>query len=238
MPAGKHREAYRRPRTGEKRRTRQPTAIEKLPGELRDKVRAFVDDARNGRCRCQKQPQHRHSWEGMEEVANQEFGFQFGGEVYRRDHDIFVEQVRRENLERNQSFQTLVEAFAARGIEGLPAAAMNALTGESLAALNAKDPEVRQAAMLSFGVVLAKLLTAKAAQEKLSLEKEKLATRREAMQATSPREVYLAAVEELLKKLRTRKAVREVLDPIAKELIEELSKSAESFTKRIEAQQA
>jgi len=32
--------------------------------------------------------------------------------------------------------------------------------------------------------------------------------------------------------------VRAVLDPISKELIEELSKSAEAFAKRIEAQSA
>lgn len=174
MPAGKHREGYQRPRTGEKRRTRQPTAIEKLPGEVRDKVRAFVDDARNGRCRCQKQTAHRHDWDGLAESANREFKLKNSPDAYRRDYDVFVEQVRRENLERNQSFQKLVDAFKERGIEGLPVAAMNALTGESLAALNAKDPEVRRAAMLSFGVVLAKLIDAQSKQKRAEIEERKV----------------------------------------------------------------
>jgi len=74
--------------------------------------------------------------------------------------------------------------------------------------------------------------------ERLKLGREKLEMRREALKAHDPREIYLAATEELLKRLRTRKALREALDPIQKELIEELSKSAESFAKRIEAQSA
>lgn len=238
MPQGKHLANYRQPRKGEKRRVVQPTAIEKLPGELRDKVRAFVNDARDGNCICGKQQPHRHSWDGLAEAANKQFALKLSATQYHRDFDVFVEQAQQESEERAQHVMAMTAMFARIGIKDLPQATLNALAGESYAALKSSSGEERRAALANLLLVQAKLISAQAAQQRVDLEKDKLEARRAMAASVAPREVYLAAVEELVKKLLTRKEVRAVLQPIARELVEELSKSAESFAKRIEAQQA
>jgi hypothetical protein len=53
-----------------------------------------------------------------------------------------------------------------------------------------------------------------------------------------PREVYLRAVNDVLKKLRTRESVRAVLDPIKDELVQEMSHGAEAFARQVQASAA
>ena len=56
-----------------------------------------------------------------------------------------------------------------------------------------------------------------------------------AAEAGDPREIYLLASQDLLKKLRSREPVRAVIDPIKEELIQEFTHGAEAFSKQIEA---
>jgi predicted Mrr-cat superfamily restriction endonuclease len=68
---------------------------------------------------------------------------------------------------------------------------------------------------------------------KIEAERAKLAA-----EAGDPREIYLLASQDLLKKLRSREPVRAVIDPIKEELIQEFTHGAEAFAKQIEASTA
>jgi hypothetical protein len=68
---------------------------------------------------------------------------------------------------------------------------------------------------------------------RIDAERAKLAA-----EAGDPREIYLLASQDLLKKLRTRELVRAVIDPIKEELIQEFTHGAEAFSKQIEASTA
>ena len=238
-----HKPGYTRPRSGEKRRTRQPLKFDRLPAEWQEKIFGWLRDKsvpEVARLVQQLEWEKLHAKKrALFRLREGKFGLQESA-LY-RVRDLRIEQIERQIAERGAASARIAEKWAAVGFKDLPKAVQNKLADFAFQ-IGQYASEGNEAAvakvLIEMGWLFSDLRKSEVQAEKLELEKEKLATRREAMQATSPREVYLAAVEELLKKLRTRKAVREVLDPIAKELIEELSKSAESFTKRIEAQQA
>ncbi len=211
-----------------------PFKLDALP----QKAQQAVLDAREGRCVCNGPRPHSHTWEETAALASRVAGTNISAMAAHRWYDVRHEQRRAETLARNEKVQELVAMFERLGLKNLPAATLNALAGESFALAEAGSPAEKLAALGNLLALQSGLMKAQASREKVELEREKLEARRAASEATSPREVYLAATEELLKKLRTRKAVREVLDPIQKDLIEELSRSAESFAKRIEARQA
>lgn len=154
---------------------RQPTAIEKLPGELRDRVRSFVDAAHDGRCPCRGELElHRHTWEGLAEVANRVFALQLSAMAYHRDYDIYVEQKRSEARKLHEARVQVAEFFAARGIKNLQESVLNALAGEFHAAAEAESEEERKAARLNFGLVLAKFIDAAAKDKRAEVERDKL----------------------------------------------------------------
>lgn len=230
MPRGKHREGYKRPRLHDERKQRKPLTWDRLPRKLREAVIFWKEE--EGR-----------TWKEAAELAA-ELARELECEVpsekeLRTGVALRHEAQRREALERNERYRELYAAFAARGIKNLPEATVQALAGESAAAMSAaKTPAARQAAMVNFGIVLAKLLSSQAAADRVALEREKLEARKQQREAVSPREIFIKAAEDILKALRTRKEVRAVIDPISKELVEEFSKRAESFAKQIEAQSA
>jgi predicted metal-dependent hydrolase len=84
--------------------------------------------------------------------------------------------------------------------------------------------------------MISRIERTKVAQRKLDIEEEKLeAAKNRLKELGDPRELYLGVVQEILKKLRTRKDVRAVIDPIKEELIQEFSYGAEAYAKQIEA---
>ena len=68
---------------------------------------------------------------------------------------------------------------------------------------------------------------------KIEAERAKLAA-----EAGDPREIYLLASQDILKKLRTREQLRGVIDPIREDLIQEFTHGAEAFAKQVEASAA
>ena len=231
MPRGKHREGYRRPRTGEKRKQRKPLAWDRAPQELRD---AIVDWHRRG-----------ESWAAIATLASAKATAlkceALSEKEIRTGFDLRIEQAEVAVAERAAFSERIVAAWSRTDLKQLPKAALNALSDKAFElAQYEKEGDAESAArcLIELNKVLAQHRNIDLAQKKLDVEQQKLDERRQRAAAVSPREIWLAATEELLKKLRTRKDVRAVLDPIQKELVEELSKSAESFAKRIEAQQA
>lgn len=180
MPGGKHREGYRAPRTGERRRWRQPTAIEKLPAELREAVRNLVKDARAGRCLCRGiKHAHFHPWQEVAELVNRALeqakaALRVTPSMCQRDYDIFVEQVQAEVAAQAERAKQVAAMFKARGFADLDESALGALAAEVFGAAEARTPQEREQALVNFGLVLAKLMTAQTGQKKVALEKDKL----------------------------------------------------------------
>jgi len=235
----RHKPEYRRPRTGEQRRTRQPLKIDRLPAEWKEQIAGWlrahsVDEVIE---LTKSLP-----WDKADARIRQLFPKRYvpEGNLYRY-RDLRLDQADRRIDERMKVTQRIVKKWSEIGLKNLPEAVKNKLADlafEIEQYSSEGNEKGVEKSLVELGWLLSDLRKSEVAAAKLELEKEKLDTRRQAMAATSPREVYLAATEELLKKLRTRKDVRAVLDPISKELIEELSKSAEAFAKRIEAQSA
>jgi hypothetical protein len=257
MPQGQHRDGYRRPRTHEKRRKNQPLKIDRLPQPWQEQLAAW---RRSGKSFEQVEELSRSLPWAEQPEARKLFPRSYVPETnLNRWWDLRFDQSLEALRVKAARAQAVAEAFLGPGWEKADEAARNALKSATLELMDAQEPcgickackaqppqpakcvrvsDGVRIALLDFNHVWAKLMQAQAAQQRVELEKEKLDVRRAAQKSTSPREVYIAAAEELLKKLRTRKEVRAVLDPISKELIEELSKSAESFAKRFEAQSA
>ena len=227
----RHKPGYRKPGVGQPRRQHKPLAVDRLPQEIRDAIRAAYEAGKN--------------WTEITAdaaAAARKLGVNPPtGRMVRNWHDQRIEQAERRIEERSKATERIVKKWSAIGLKNLPEAVKNKLADlafEIEQYSSEGNEKGVEKSLVELGWLLSDLRKSEVAAAKLELDKEKLETRRQAMAATSPREVYLAATEELLKKLRTRKDVRAVLDPISKELIEELSKSAEAFAKRIEAQSA
>jgi len=164
MPAGQHKPGYRRPRTGERRQHRKPLTVDRMPQEVRD---AIQEARAAGR-----------TWEETTEAAAaaaRKLGAPAPSEgAVHRWYDLRVAQVQREVMAQAESARTLAAAFASKGFAELPESALNALASEIFSAMEAEGPAGRQKALLSFGVVLSKLIAAQAADKRAELEGRKL----------------------------------------------------------------
>ena len=77
-----HRPGYRPPRTGERRKTRQPLWIDRLPKEVGDEIVAARGAGK--------------TWKDTAQAASQKAGQPLPAETVRRWHDLRVEQPARE----------------------------------------------------------------------------------------------------------------------------------------------
>jgi len=172
MPKGKHKAGYRRPRTGEKRRVRQPFQFEALPEEALQ----FVEDARQWRCRCKelKKKPHRHGWAALPALLQKEFNVKISRSALHRGYDVIVEQERAEIIARNEGVRELAGQLERTGFQNLPAATLNALAGEALAALHAATPAEKQQSLSNLLFLQAQLMRAQAAKDRAALQKDKV----------------------------------------------------------------
>jgi|SRR5581483_1068171 hypothetical protein len=157
---GEHKEGYRRPRTGEARKVRQPLRIDSLPQEVRDEILAARAAGK--------------TWEETAERASQKAGERLPVMTVHRWYDLRVDQVRREVMEQAERSRAIAAAFAAKGFERLPEAALNALTSEVFAVMEAGEAAQREKALGNLVFVMSKLITAQAKQKAVELEKEKI----------------------------------------------------------------
>ena len=160
MPAGKHKAGYRRPRTGEKRATRQPLRVDGLKQEVRD---AILNARTEGK-----------TWEETAEAASQALGETLSPSVVHRWYDVRVEQVQREVMGRAEAARAIAGEFAAKGFEKLPEATVNALSAEVFALTEAAAPAERKKALGDLLFLLAKLIDAQSKQKRAEIEEEKV----------------------------------------------------------------
>jgi hypothetical protein len=158
-----------------------------------------------------------------------------------RWYDLRFEQ-RIKEVERDAAkARTVAEAFATRTFEDLTESTKNALAEQVFMLTNSADAQDSKAFRKELGellFLLTKLQKAELDKAKLAVEQQRLAAQQERSSDLSPREMYLNIAQDLLKKLRTRERVREVLDPIREELITEFSHGAEAYAKQIETRSA
>jgi hypothetical protein len=228
-----------RPRTGQKRLTRQPLKMDKLPTELLDRVMKERAAGRTWEEIEELSPRF-EEWKNTNETIQGQFPkLRLPHTTLQRWYDLRVEQVRRDVMARMDRARELAESFADKKFKDLPDAVMNALRDQIFMLMEASDDKSRAKAIQglgSLGLMISRIERTKVAQRKLDIEEEKVEAQKQRLKEIGdPRELYLGAVQDVLKKLRTRKEVRAVIDPIRDELIQEFSYGAEAYAKQIEA---
>jgi hypothetical protein len=213
--------------------------MDKLPMELLDRVMKERAAGRTWSEIEEMSPGFEEWQKTSEEVREQFPRWKLPHTTLLRWHDLRVEQVRKDLMARSDNARELAASFSSRGLKGLPDAVMNALRDQIFILLQACDEGSRAKAIQglgSLGLMISRIERTKVAQQKLDIEQEKLeAAKSRLKELGDPRELYLGVVEDILKKLRTRKDVRAVIDPIREELIQEFSYGAEAYAKQIEA---
>ncbi len=161
MPAGQHRAGYRRPRKGERRQQDKPLRLDRL---LTPQQKEDVQKLRAGG----------RTWQEIAEKLD------VPQSTLQRWYDLRVAQVQKEMFARAESSRQLAAVFREKGFAELPESALHALASEIFSAMEAEGPAGRQKALLSFGVVLSKLIAAQAADKRAELEgrKQKLAEKK------------------------------------------------------------
>ena len=152
-----------------------------------------------------------------------------------------VDQVLSEAASEQVRAREIAAQFAGSGVDDLPDAVTNALSDKIFALMQSSDELHRAQAIKGLGqlaLLISRLERLKLSQRKLDLEKEKIDAQNRKLKELDAREVYLKAAEDVLKKLRTRKDIRAVIDPIKEELITEFAHGAEAYSKQIEARTA
>jgi hypothetical protein len=169
---GEHKPGYKRPRTGEKRRTRQPFEIDKLSQETRDEIlKARADGA---------------TWEETAERASKVAGRPLASSVVHRWYDVRVEQVQKEVMAQAERARGIAGMFAGKGFKDLPAAAVNALSAQVFTLMESKGGAEFEASLANLAIVLSKLMGAQARTKLVDLaEKKFLELKSKADKATS-----------------------------------------------------
>jgi len=242
-----------RPKTGEPRRVHQPLKIDLLPPGVREAIELLYDRGRTW-MEIEEQSARPYGdkwsadyslgfvpWETLDLKVLEEFpDMKLAKSTLQRWFDLRVSQARRQVLAESAKARAFAAQFASLDLPGGNAAVMNAMR-DQVFALMQKVGSGDQAKFLeglnALSLTMARLQRVELQTKRVEADLAKIDAERAklAAEAGDPREIYLLAAQDLLKKLRTRKQVREVLDPIQEELIQELSHAAEAFAKQIEA---
>jgi hypothetical protein len=232
-----------RPGTGEKRKTRQPLKLDRLPREVHEEILAARAEGK--------------TWSEIEDLSREfvpwselapALALQYPGRklprtTLQRWYDLRVEQVRKEVMAESEQARVFAEKFASAGFEHADDAVVNAFRDEVFRLTQSADPKSRadfQKMLNQLSLVMTRVERVKLQRRRVDADIAKIDAERAkvAAEAGDPREIYLLATQDILKKLRTRQQVREVIDPIREELIQELSYGAESFAKQVETSTA
>ncbi len=230
-----------RPKTGEARKVRQPLKIDRLPLAIQDRIRAERIAGRTWKeIECQSPKWE--EWAQADAETRAIFpDLRLPHTNLHRWYDLRFEQ-RIAEVDRDAGkARAIAEAFAARTFEDLTESTKNALAEQVFmltSSANAADSKAFRKELGELLFLLTKLQKAELDKAKLAVEQQKLAMQQEKNADFNPREMYLNIAQDLLKKLRTRERVREVLDPIREELITEFSHGAEAYAKQIETRSA
>jgi hypothetical protein len=157
---GEHRPGYKRPRTGEKRATRQPLGIDKLEEKVRIEI--------------QKRRAAGETWGEIESASSQFAGERLPANSLARWYDLRVAQVQREVLEQAERARALAATFAQKGFVELPEATLNALSAEVFAVAGSGSPAERGKALGNLLFLVTKLMAARAKEKAVNIQERGL----------------------------------------------------------------
>ena len=158
--AAKHKPEYGWPRTGQKRRTRQPFLIDTLPEEVRGEI--------------QRRRAAGQTWPEISAASEKFAGRVLSISVLQRWYDVRVEQVQREVLAQAERARTLAAAFTGKSFKDLPEATMNALAAQVFQVMESKGGADFEESLGSLGLVLAKMIAAQSASKRAEIEGQKI----------------------------------------------------------------
>jgi hypothetical protein len=231
-----------RPGVGVERRTRQPLKIDKLPQEWREQIQKYR--AQGSTWSEIEELSRGMEWDKLETRVLELFPEMKIPETNLiRWYDLRVEQVRKEILAEAEQARVIAEAFAGAKLDDTNEAVMNAMRDQVFALTrNAGDVDKKKllGGLKDLSLLLARLQRIELQKRKLDADLARIDADREkaAADQLSAREMYLRATQEVLKKLRTYKTVREAIDPVQEELITEFANGAEAFARQFEARSA
>lgn len=244
-----------RPKTGEPRKSKQPLKIDRLPAAAQDAIKALYDRGRTWveieaqsalpySADWEKDGQGFIDWPSVDADALDLFpGLRLPKSSLQRWFDLRVSQVRAQVLAESAKAREWAQAFAGNDLPETNAAVMNAMRDQVFTLMQQVGPGDQGKFLSGLNVLsltLSRLQRVELQSKRVDADLRKIDAERAkiAAEAGDPREIYLLAAQDLLKKLRTREKVREVIDLIQEDLIQELSHAAEAFAKHIEASAA
>jgi hypothetical protein len=244
-----------RPKTGEERRTHQPLKIDLLPQTARNAIEQLYDHGRTW-TEIAEQSALPYSgkwesdgggfvdWEKLELKVLEQFPeMRLAKTSLLRWFDIRVAQARKEVLRESGHARAFAATFAGNNLFDANAAVINALRDQVFSLIRvagAGDKTLFAKGLKDLTLAMTRMQRVELQAKRVDAELAKIEAERAklAAEAGDPREIYLLASQDMLKKLRSREQVRAVIDPIKEDLIQEFTHGAEAFAKQIEASTA
>jgi hypothetical protein len=181
-----------KPKTGEKRRTRQPLKMDKLPAELLDRV---MQERAAGRTwlEIEELSPRFDEWQKTPETIRAQFpGLKLPHTTLMRWYDLRVEQVKEEVLANQVRARQIAAIFAGKEMKDLPEAVRAALSDQIFGLMQNTDDKNRHkaiAGLLGLGVLLNE-------QRKVQLKERQIQTMEKSLQ------LKIDAVREKVEKLK------------------------------------
>jgi hypothetical protein len=241
-----------RPKTGEKREVNQPLKIDRLPQGARDAIKLLYDRGRTW-IEIEEQSSRPFSkdwekdgggfieWETLDLKTLEMFPeLKLAKTTLQRWFDLRIAQVRSQVLKEGEQARQWAAALATKSLPEGNAAVINAMRDQVFSLMRNVGPGDQDkflGGLNALALTMSRLQRVELQARRVEADLAKIEAERAklAAEAGDPREIYLLAAQDLLKKLRTRTQIREVLDPIQEDLIQELTHAAEAFAKQIEA---
>jgi hypothetical protein len=224
-----------RPKTGEPRTVRQPLKIDRLPLAMQDKIRAERIAGRTWQ-QIELDSPAWPEWTAVDPKLRALFpAHKLPETSLIRWYDIRVEQ-RMKEVERDAAkAKTIADSFASRTFDDITESAKNALAEQVFSLTSAADAQDGKAFRSELGNLLlhlAKLQRAELDKAKVQIEQAKLEAKKDEAIQLQPRDLYLQAALDMLKRLRARRQVREALDPIRDSVVAEFAHAADEFAEK------
>jgi hypothetical protein len=245
--------ANKRPRIGERRQKNQPLKIARLPATVHDAILHLRNIEGLTWAQIEEQSNRAYSkdwkqdhggfvdWSTLEMKVLELFpDLRIPQTNLARWYDLRVAQVRNQALKESARAREFAAAFASANLADGNSSVINALRDQVFDLIQSagdgdKGRFIKGLQNLTLAMTRMQRVELQAQRVKADLAKIDAERAKLAAEAGDPREIYLLASQDLLKKLRTREQVRAVIDPIKEDLIQEFTHGAEAFAKQVEA---
>lgn len=244
--------AKSRPKTGEEREVRRPLKIDLLPEIVKDAISELRNagepwpqiEARSAKpysANWAKDGGGFVDWDSLDTRVLEEFpDLRLPKSSLHRWYDLRIDQVRAQTLIESERARAWAQEFAAKSLPEANAAVINALRDQVfmlMRGVGRGDQTMFIDGLKDLTLAMTRMQRVELQSKRVEADLAKIEAERAklAAEAGDPREIYLLASQDLLKKLRTRESVRSIIDPIKEELIQEFTHGAEAFAKQVEA---